>query len=256
VSDDLIKTHEQIETMRDGGKRTARVLSGLVKATRPGMATSDYENLAKQLMEQENLTSAVLGYQGDGDFAPFPASLCISVNEEVVHGIPTEYVLKEGDTVGIDVTVFYHGLVLDTAATVAVGAVENRVKKLLDDTEKSLYLGIKAVKDGVTTGDVGNKIDSFLEPKGYGVVRELVGHGVGESMHEPPNVPNYGEPGSGARLRAGMTITIEPMVTLGDWHISIQKGEWPVRTADGSHAAHFEHTVLVTQNGAEILTKE
>jgi methionyl aminopeptidase len=252
---DLIKTPEQIQVMRDGGRRAARVLLGLIHATEPGLVTHDYEDLAQTLMEEEGVASAVLGYQGAGDFGPFPASVCVSVNDEIVHGVPSDYTLNDGDIVGIDVTISYKGMILDTAATIPVGAVEDRVKKLLDDTEKSLYLGIKEAKSGATTGDVGHKIDSYLSPKGYGIVRELIGHGVGTSMHEPPNVPNYGDPGSGSRLSAGMTITIEPMVTLGDWHILMKHGEWPVRTADGSLAAHFEHTILITDNGAEILTK-
>jgi methionyl aminopeptidase len=247
---DVIKTPEEIEIMREGGRRAARVLGELSAMVRAGMKTRELDDQAKTLFDREGLKSAVYGYQGT-----FPGYICVSLNTEVVHGVPGDYVLKDGDVAGIDVTVSYQGLILDTAVTVGVGQLADRAVGLVRDTEKALNVGISVVKAGATTGDIGFAVQSYLEPKGYGVVRELVGHGVGRAMHEDPNVPNFGKPGEGPTLQAGQTITIEPMVTLGDWHVEMVEGEWPVRTADGSLAAHFEHTILVTANGAEILTK-
>lgn len=245
-----VKTEKEIAAMRESGRMLATVLNELKKVIEPNQSTKDLANYAAKELKALGGKAAFLGYSG------FPDVICISVNDEVVHGIPrSNKILSDGDLVGLDFGVTYNGMITDAAITVAVGAAKNpKHTQLLQVAEYSLQAGINEVKGGVRTGDIAHAIQKVLEKHNYGIVRDLVGHGVGHQVHEEPNVPNYGKRGTGERLQAGMTIAIEPMVTLGDHHVSIDSDHWTIRTVDGSWAAHFEHTVLITENGAEILT--
>lgn len=246
-----IKTPQEIEAMRASGKILATVLQTLKQRVEPGMSTKDLADIAAEELKKLGGDPSCLGYEG------FPDVLCTSVNDEVVHGIPrTDLILKNGDIIGLDLGVGYNGMITDGAITVVVGKTgSTRTKELLRDTETSLLAGIEEVRDGVPIGTVSAAIQAELEKKKYGIVRELVGHGVGHELHEEPDVPNYGRAGHGPLLRAGMTIAIEPMATLGGREIMVDSDQWTIRTRDGSLAAHFEHTVLVTEDGYEILTQ-
>ncbi len=246
-----VKTLAEIEAMRESGAMLATVLAHLEKQIAAGQTTKYVADLAAKELKSLGGKPAFLGYQG------FPDVICISVNDEVVHGIPSaQRVLQDGDIVGLDFGVTYRGMITDSAVTVVIGDyLEKSHRTLVETTKASLTAGIKAVKDSVQTQDIGSAVQAVLEKQNLGIVRELVGHGVGHHVHEEPNVPNYGIRGKGERLEAGMTIAIEPMATLGDYKIQIDKDRWTIRTKDGSLAAHFEHTVLITQNGFEILTK-
>lgn len=245
-----VKTEKEIAAMRESGRMLATVLDELKKVVEPHQSTKDLANYAAKELKALGGKASFLGYNG------FPDVICISVNDEVVHGIPRKNkIIAEGDLVGLDFGVTYNGMITDAAITVVAGAAKNpKHTQLLQITEHSLQAGINEVKDGVRTGDIANAVQKVLEKGSYGIVRDLVGHGVGHHVHEEPNVPNYGKKGTGERLEAGMTIAIEPMVTLGSRHVSIDPDHWTIRTIDGSWAAHFEHTVLITENGAEILT--
>jgi len=246
-----IKTLAEIDAMRESGRMLAAVLNYLPKILEPGQSTKEVANYAAKELKALGGKPAFLGYHG------FPDVICISVNDEVVHGIPrNNKIINEGDLVGLDFGVSYQGMITDAAVTVIAGkALDQSHVKLLETTKESLYTGIKQVRDGVQTEDIGAAIQAVLEKQNYGIVRDLVGHGVGHHVHEDPNVPNYGKKGHGERLQAGMTIAIEPMATLADYKVVLDPDHWTIRTADGSLAAHFEHTVLITENGSEILTK-
>lgn len=246
-----VKTPEEIENMRVSGKMLATVLQILAKAAKPGISTKDLADIAADELERLGAKSAFLGYQD------FPDVLLTSVNDEVVHGIPrADCILRNGDIVGLDFGVNYKGMITDGAITVVVGTTgSQRTKELLRDTEESLLAGIEQVRNGVMVGDISAAIQKVLDKKGYGIVRELVGHGVGHDVHEEPNIPNYGRAGHGPVLKAGMTIAIEPMATLGGHAVTMDNDGWTIRTRDGSLAAHFEHTVLITEDGYEILTQ-
>lgn len=252
-----IKTKEEIDILREGGKRHAYILAELAKMVRPGLSSWDLESRAVELIREGGDSSAFLNYKPYGAKRPYPATICVSVNDEVVHGIPNEEekILNEGDIVSIDLGLVHKGLITDAAVTVAVGNVTPEIAKLLDVTEKALYAGIKATKDGRKTGDVGEAISRFAYANNYGLVEELAGHGVGYSVHEDPYVPNYGEAGKGDTLKTGMVIAIEPMFNLGTKRISLDSDGYTFRTADGKPSAHFEHTVVITRSGVEILTK-
>ncbi len=252
-----IKTPEDIEILREGGKRHAFILKELAAMVRPGVSTKDIDDRAYALCVEQGDQPAFLNYKPYGARRPYPASVCVSVNDAIVHGIPNEnpLILKEGDIVSLDMGVIHKGLITDAAITVPVGTVSSEAKALLAATKKALDLGVKACKGGGTTGDIGAVIEDFVTRLGYGTVRELAGHGVGYKVHEDPYVPNYGKKGSGAKLKPGMVIAIEPMVNIGGDDIALDDDEWTYRTADGSLSAHFEHTVVVTEKGCEILTK-
>lgn len=253
-----IKTKEEIEILREGGRRLAVVLKKVGEAVKPGISTAELDELAHKLITDGGDTSAFLNYKPEGARRPYPASLCVSINDEVVHGIPNEHpkILKESDIVSLDLGLIHEGMVTDHAITVPVGKISKEAERLLDVTKKALDAGIKAAAAGKTTGDIGFAIQSFVEKSGnFGIIEDLAGHGVGYSVHEDPFVPNFGKPGQGARLKVGMVIAIEPMLTLGTHRIVQDKDGYTIRTADGSLAAHFEHTVVITENGAEILTK-
>ncbi len=237
--------------MREGGKMLATVLHVLKSSVEVGMSTKDLSKIAVQELNKLGGTPTILGYQG------FPEAICISINEEVVHGIPSDTkIIQDGDLVSLDFCVTHKNLITDAAVTIIAGKpLSQKDVDLLKFTEKSLNIGINAAHNGVHTGDIGSQIEAELTRHNFGVVRDLVGHGVGDDMHEDPNVPNYGKKGSGPTLSAGMTIAIEPMATLGTERVYVGSDSWTVLTWDGSRSAHFEHTIAITDDGAEILTK-
>ncbi len=245
-----IKTETEIETMRAGGSILARVLRALAEMIEPGLRVEELDVVAEQMIGEAGGSPSFKGYHG------YPSSVCVSVNDEVVHGLPKEHVLRDGDVVSLDVGVFYGGFHTDSAITVGVGALSKDAQKLLSVTKASLELGIAIAKPGMTTGDLGCEIYEFISSQDLGVVRELVGHGVGRELQEEPMVPNFGKPGKGIELREGMTIAIEPMVTVGEEDVVLDEDSFTYKTADGSLAAHFEHTIVITKDGAEVLTKE
>ncbi len=246
----VVKTQQEIEIMRKSGQILATVFQHLRKKLVVGMNAKELSDIANQEIKALGGQPSFLGYQG------FPAALCVSLNDEVVHGIPSKQkIINEGDIVSLDLGVTYQGMITDAAFSVIVGDKRDlRLEKLLSVTEQSLYAGIDVVKDGVAVGDISAKIERILSKNKYGIVRDLVGHGVGHQVHEEPNIPNYGQQGSGPHLKAGMTIAIEPMATLGGDSVYTANDGWTVLTSDKSLAAHFEHTILITPEGAEILT--
>jgi methionyl aminopeptidase len=252
-----IKSKEEIAILREGGKRHAYILAELAKMVSPGLDVLDLENRARELIKDGGDTSAFLGYKPYGAKRPYPATLCVSINDEVVHGIPNEEkkILQEGDIVSIDLGLVHKGMITDSAITVPVGKIKPEIDKLLKVTEEALYAGIKVVKDGCKTGDIGEAVSRLAYANKYGLVEELSGHGVGYSVHEDPYIPNYGFKGQGDVLKSGMVIAIEPMFNLGSKNIYLDKDGYTFKTRDGKPSAHFEHTVVVTKSGAEILTK-
>ncbi len=246
-----VKTQNEINLMRKSGKMLAQVLDILEKELKPGMSTKDLSNIAAKELKKLGGQPTFLGYQG------FPDVLCVSLNDEIVHGIPSKKrIIQEGDLVGMDFGVTYQGMITDAARTVIAGKPkQNQHIQLVERTEESLMAGINVIHDGIRTGDIGNAIQDVLDKYKYGIVQDLVGHGVGHSLHEDPNIPNYGRKGTGPWLSKGMTIAIEPMVTLGDYNVRLAEDKWTILTQDGSWSAHFEHTILITEDGYEILTQ-
>lgn len=251
----IIKTESEIERLRKGGPILAHILREVAKKVVPGVTTGELNEYAHTLITEGGHKPAFLNYKPEGADFPYPASLITSVNAEVVHGIPGGRVLKEGDIVALDLGLNYEGVFLDHAITVPVGKIAAKDKELLAVTEQALYEGIEAIKPGATVGDIGHAIESYVKPYRLGIVRMLSGHGVGRAIHEDPYVPNYGKPGRGAKLEAGMVIAIEPMLTRGSEEVVTLEDGYTIKTADNSRSAHFEHTVLITETGAEILTK-
>jgi methionyl aminopeptidase len=244
-----VKTTDEIVAMRESGRMLATVLKKLKSEIKAGMSTKDLAGIAKQELRSLGGQPTFLGYFG------FPDVLCVSVNDEIVHGIPRQnLVIKQGDVVSMDFGVSYRGMITDAAVTVVIGSANTAVQKLVAVTEHSLMSGISVIQAGTKVGDISHAVQKVLDQGKYGIVRDLVGHGVGHNLHEDPNIPNYGKKGTGPILNAGMTIAIEPMATLGDYRIKTDADGWTIRTADGSLAAHFEHTVLITHDGCEILT--
>ncbi len=243
------KSRAELETMREGGRVTAACLRMLAENVRPGVTTKELDGMAEEFIRDHGGRPEFKGYQG------FPASICSSPNAMIVHGIPGAYRLKEGDIISLDVGVRYEGFVTDSATTVAVGEVPPETERLLETTRRCLEAAVEETRPGNRLGDIGHAIQALAEGRGYGVVRDLVSHGVGRKMHEDPQIPNYGRPGTGARLLPGMTFAIEPMITLGAYDIQISEWDgWSIYTADGSLSAHFEHTVAVTEDGPWVLT--
>ena len=243
-----IKSPQELDSMRRAGKIVGDVIDLLRAAVAPGMTTLDLDKIAYKEITSQGAKPTFMGYQG------FPASICTSVNEEIVHGIPGKRVLLEGDIVKVDVGATIEGFIGDAAVSLPVGDVTPEATALMDDTRISLEKGINAAQPGARVGDIGAAVQAYGESRGYGVVREFVGHGVGRFLHEDPQVPNYGQAGLGPLLRVGMCIAIEPMFNLGDWHTKILDDEWTVITADGKLSAHFEHSIAITEDGPEILT--
>lgn len=251
-----IRNEKDLEILREGGKKLAAVLSIVAKAAVSGVSTKSLDELAEKLILEyggkpsfKNYAPPVGGSMGKKNY---PATLCVSINDEVVHGIPDERVLRIGDVVGLDLGAWYKGLCTDTAMTILVGGETN---KLIEKTKESLNIAISKVKAGAKIGDISFAIQSFLESEGFGVVKELVGHGVGNAVHEDPEIPNWGKEGTGPELVEGMVIAIEPMATSGSPKVKLLSDGWTWATVDKSKAAHFEHTLIVTKNGAEVLTK-
>lgn len=251
----IIKTPEQIEILRAAGKIHAEILNKLETFIKPGMTAMELNNEADRLVRAADAIPAFLDYQPDRTYPKYPASLCVSINEVIVHGIPTnDIVIRDGDLVSIDLGVKYKNMFTDSARTVIVGNVSDEKKQLVADAYAALAAGIEAAQPGNTVGDIGYAIQSFNNKK-YGNVKELSGHGVGVEIHEDPYVPNYGKPGRGAKLKPGMVIAIEPMFNLGTSDVHFWDDKYTVVTADGKYSAHVEHTVLITESGPEILTK-
>ncbi len=252
----IIKTPQEIEVLREGGRRLAAVLQKVAAHVEPGISTKELDRVAEKLIREGGDEPAFLNYQPSGAPYPYPASLCVSVNSEVVHGIPHDNrILKEGDIVSLDLGLKHKGLFTDHAITVPVGKIPKNVQELLDITKKSLEIGIDAAQPGARTGDVGYAIEKYIRKYKYGIVRELAGHGVGKEIHEDPFIPNFGKPGVGALLKPGMVVAIEPMINEGRAAVILTPDEYTFKTADGKRSAHFEHTVVITENGPEILTK-
>lgn len=250
-----LKTQREIKLMREGGKILAKILDQLAKAVSPGITTANLDKLARELILFYKVKPSFLGYGG------FPAVLCTSINDEVVHGVPSDRILKEGDIIGLDFGIIHGGLHTDSAFTVPVLGIKSykvwakeneQTAKLIEVAKSALTIGIKQARAGRRLGKVSHAIQEYVEGQGFGIVRDLVGHGIGENLHEEPYVPNYGDPDDGPVLQAGMTIAIEPMVTMGGWQVK-QHGH-AFKTRDGSLSSHFEHTILITDRSAEILT--
>jgi len=249
-----LKTRREIDIMREAGRHVAEILLEVKKRVKPGITTAELNRIAEEEIKRRGVQSSFKGY-GPHGMPKYPAVICISVNEEIVHGIPGPRVLQDGDIVGFDFGVHLEGMHGDSAVTVAVGEVSEEAKRLLETTRQSLYLAIEQARPGNRLSDIGHAVQAKAESAGYSVVRDFVGHGIGHKLHEPPQIPNYGEPGKGPRLRAGMTLAIEPMVNIGVAEVEVLKDGWTAVTADRKLSAHFEHTVLITDEGPEILTK-
>lgn len=246
----VLKTSRELSVMRKAGKISQTALRLAGEAVEPGVSTWEIDKLVRQYIEKMGATPSFLHYNG------FPASACISVNDVVIHGIPSKStILKKGDIVGIDVGALYEGFHGDNAWTFPCGEISAEAQALLDATEKGLFLGIEQARPGNRLGDIGHAVQEYVEARNYSVVREFVGHGVGAKLHEDPSVPNYGTPGRGVRLLPGMTIAIEPMVNQGKCGVRILPDGWTTVTQDGSLSAHFEHTVAITPEGPVILTQ-
>lgn len=245
----IIKKPDEIESIRKSSQLAASVLKYIESYIQPGISTLELNDLCHEYIVQHKAVPSPLGYKG------YPKSICTSVNQVVCHGIPGKYKLREGDIINVDVTTFLGGYHGDTSKTYAVGKISRAARDLLKATEDSLYIGIEMVKPGNTFGDIGHAIQKFIESKGYSVVREYGGHGIGKNFHEDPHVTHFGSPKSGPVLRAGMVFTIEPMVNLGKAEIVLLDDNWTVETEDGKISAQYEHTVAVTETGCDILTK-
>lgn len=254
----MIKTKEEIEIMREGGRRLAGILKNVARLAVPGANTSELNDKAEKLILEGRDEPSFLGYKPDGAKRPYPSALCVSINNEIVHGIPNEgeKILREGDIIGLDLGLKHNGLFLDTAVTVGVGEISKEDKKLISATKEALDIGIKAARVGNTIGDIGYAIERFIKPFGYGIPVELGGHGIGHRAQEFPHIPNFGGgKGKGEKLKVGMTLALEPMLNAGSAKIVLDKDGYTYKTADGKNSAHFEHTILITDGEAEILTK-
>ena len=250
-----VKNAREIGKMREAGRVVSRVHERIERAVVPGVTTSELDDIARQTLIEFGATSSFLGYGRAPGRRGFPGHICASVNDVIVHGIPGKRVLKEGDIITVDVGAILNGYHGDSAWTYPVGRISPEARRLLDDTEVSLYRAVAAARSGERLGAVGAAVERFAVPMGYGVIREYGGHGIGRSMHEEPHVPNHGDPTRGVLLRSGLTLAIEPMLTTGGEAWRELDDGWTVVTADGSLAAHFEHTVVVTETGGEILTE-
>lgn len=249
----ILKTDDEIELLRQSNLLVGRTLAEVAKLIKPGVTTRQLDKVAEEFIRDNGAIPTFKGFPNPYG-GPFPASICTSVNSQVVHGIPNDEPLKDGDIVSVDCGTFLNGFCGDSAYTFTVGEVSPEILKLLEVTKEALYLGIKNAVHGKRIGDIGYAIQNHCESNGYGVVREFVGHGIGKEMHEEPAVPNYGKRGSGTLLKRGMCLAIEPMITLGDRKVYLENDNWSVRTRDKSMAAHFEHTVAVGLDEADILS--
>ncbi len=244
-----IKSEREIALMRQAGKIVATVLAILAESVKPGLKTKELDIIAEREIKRLGGLPSFKGYKG------YPASVCVSINDEIVHGIPGERVLKEGDIVSLDLGAIYQGYQGDAARTVGVGAVSVQAEALMQATEGALRAGIRVARDGNRLGDISAAVQGYAESRGFSVVREYTGHGIGHQMHEEPLIPNFGQPGVGPVLRKGMTFAIEPMLNAGDFRTRVMPDGWTVRTADGSLSVHYEHTIAITDGEAEVLTR-
>ncbi len=244
-----IKTLQELDSLRRAGKTLSAVVKDIKRSLKIGMTTRMVDELADRLMREKGAVPAFKGYRG------FPGSACVSVNNEVVHGIPGDRIIKEGDIVSVDVGIVLDGFYSDTAFSVGMGKVDAKLKKLLEVTEEALRLGIAQARVDNHLSDISHAVQKFVEGQHFSVVRDFVGHGIGRKLHEDPEIPNFGPPHQGPVLKEGMVLAIEPMVNLGTWQTKVLEDGWTVVTADGKHSAHFEHTVAVTEKGPEILTQ-
>jgi methionyl aminopeptidase len=247
-----VKTKDEIQAMREGGKILAETLLWLKEdKVQAGISTQEIDIYTREFFEKKKVKPVFLGYYG------FPAVICTSVNDAVIHGVPNpNTVIKEGDIVSLDCGVLHKNMIVDSAISFGIGNITEEARLLLERTQKSLNKAIKAIKAGATTGDIGYAVESYIDQFGYGIIRDYAGHGVGHKLHEEPNIPNYGNSGTGTKLVSGLTIAVEPMITLGSEDVFTDADDdWTVYTDDGSLSAHFEHTILVTDKGAEILTQ-
>lgn len=253
----MIANEFDAEKLREAGKRLGTILQALAKEVRPGVSVATLNDMAEKMMREGGDTPAFLDYKPYGAARPFPATLCVAVNDTVVHGIPTERntVLQDGDIIGLDTGLIHEGYASDSGITVPVGNIDTKAQELLRVTKEALYVGIDAARVGNTVGDIGHAIEEFVRPYGYGIVRELCGHGIGKKVHEEPSIPNYGKAGKGVKLVEGMVIAIEPMLNEGHADVIFEDDDYTVRTADGSRSAHFEHTLIITKDGPEIFTE-
>lgn len=244
-----LKTEREIETIKENGRIVAKTLELLREKIRPGLKTKELDKLAEEFIRKQGAYPAFKGYRG------FPASICVSIDDEIVHGIPGERIIEEGQVVSVDIGVFKDNYNADGAFTFGVGQISEQAQRLLFVTQEALKRGLEVVREGRFLSDVSYAIQSFAESNGFSVVRDLVGHGIGINMHEEPQIPNFGPPGQGPILKRGMVLAIEPMVNAGSFEIHTKEDNWTIVTEDGSLSAHFEHTVAVTENGAMILTQ-
>ncbi len=249
-----IKTRRELEVMREAARHVGEILVELRELARPGVTTREIDERARRSIAERGVTSSFLGY-GPHGLPRYPAVICLSVNEEIVHGIPGPRELKEGDILGLDFGVAVDGWHGDSAVTVTIGAVDAKTQQLVDATREALYAGIAEMVPGHRLSDIGHAVQKRAEGAGFSVVRQFVGHGIGRKLHETPQIPNFGPPGRGPRLLPGMVFAIEPMVNAGGPEVRMLEDEWTAVTADGSLSAHFEHTVLITDHGPEILTR-
>ena len=245
----IIKSAQEIAAMRQAGRIVATVMEVLTKQVRPGMETKELDVIAARELKRLGAKPSFKGYRG------FPANLCASVNDEIVHGIPEKRVLHEGDIISLDLGAIFIGFQGDSAVTVGVGKISPQAKQLMETTEGALKAGIAAAYPGARLGDISFAIQNYAESRGYSVVREYTGHGIGREMHEEPQIPNFGLPGTGPVLKKGMTLALEPMVNIGDWRTRVGDDHWTVLTADGNLSAHFEHTIAITDAEPEVLTR-
>jgi methionyl aminopeptidase len=251
-----VKTADEIQVLKEGGKKLAFVLNQLGTMVAPGVSTIEIEMQGRELIKKAGGKPAFLGYTPRGAKSAYPAAICISVNEEVVHGLPSKRVLRQGDIVSLDAGLEYRGFFTDAAITLPVGNIDKKTADLVDATRKSLDIGISVLKDGSTAGDFGNAVQSFVEGRGFSVVRILVGHGVGYAPHEDPDIPNWGKKGHGIEFKEGMVLALEPMACEGRPEVVLSEDNWTWKTKDGLKSAHFEHTIAIEKNKASILTKE
>ncbi|MBN1471688.1 MAG: type I methionyl aminopeptidase [Syntrophaceae bacterium] len=245
----ILRLPDEIEKARASNRIVAEVLSRLREKIRAGVKTKDLDKFAEEIAEKRGAKPAFKGYRG------YPHSLCISINEEVVHGMPSKRVLREGDIVGLDFGIYYQGFYGDSAITLPVGKVAEKALRLMQVTEQSLYAGIEQATEGNRLGDVSVAVQNMVESAGFSVVRDFVGHGIGRNLHEEPQIPNFGEKGRGIELKKGMILAIEPMVNEGEYNVKVLPDGWTVVTKDGSLSAHFEHSIAITENGPDILSK-
>ncbi|HEY4544698.1 MAG TPA: type I methionyl aminopeptidase [Tissierellaceae bacterium] len=246
----IIKTKEQIEKMKEAGEILAEVHRNIKEMIKPGVTTMEIDNLVEEILKEKGATAEQKGYHG------YEYATCASINDEICHGFPRNEPLNEGDIVTIDMVVNYNGWLADSAWSYAVGEISEEAENLMEVTKKALYLGIEQAKVGNRLGDIGHAIQSYVESKGYSVVRDFVGHGIGQNMHEDPQVLHYGRAGRGLRLQEGMTLTIEPMINIGSYKTTMDDNGWTARSLDGSLSAQYEHTLAITEDGPIILTDQ